>query len=279
MNYFVTVWRKIFIENVLFFPVRPDSKPRKQKRNKIKEIAIKTDLPKPEFSDISDSDAVENQTENLQLQPTSEGVEIGQIQKSFGLQLPYDDHQYSRISFYGSGIAEEHTKIQESVPAHSSQKSDADKPMAKSKKIARKIVTKSAPKCVPKIVSGSLLKQNRNGGESLLKPRLVPSIQPLVYHFKPNNGLRQTSPANYMPSIITHAPSTVQNSDRATTVHSVNVNMIQPVSYSNQSILVNSPVRFSAPVTVLQRSVIHPPVYYVGLCEAPKPHYPTTHFF
>lgn len=264
---------------MLFFPAQPVPKPRKQKRNKIKEIAGKTDPPKPEFSDISDSDAVEKQTENLQLEPTSNGVEIGQIQKPIGLQLPYDDHQYSRISFYGSGFAEEHTKTQENVPAPSSQKSDAEKPMAKSKKIARKMVAKSAPKCLPKIVSGSLHKQNRNGGESLLKPRLMPSLQPLVYHFKPNNGLRQTSPANYMPSIITHAPSTVQTSDRPTAVHSVNVNMIQPVLYSNQSILVNSPVRFSAPVTGLQRSMIHQPVYYVGFCEAPKPHYPTTHFF
>lgn len=284
----------------------------------MKPVATSSTTPcKPKYSNTSDTDTAESPAKsdvslvsNADMNIASKFVPAVEIDKKpIGLQLPYHDHQYSRISFYGSGITEENEKKQENVSVHIGQtlvtntivkstpktttktttrtttKTSTKSTPKSVSKVATKITPKAVKKVTPKIVTGSVSKKNLGGGESLLKPREVPPLQPLLYRFNPTNGLRQTSPANVMPKIVVPSttvplPTTVvrPNNYRSTVIR--NTNMFQPVAYSNQSIFMNSPmqVNFQHPVTVVQRSVIRQPVYYVSLCEPPKSRFPTTHF-
>lgn len=284
----------------------------------MKPVATSSTTPcKPKYSNTSDTDTAESPAKsdvslvsNADMNIASKFVPAVEIDKKpIGLQLPYHDHQYSRISFYGSGITEENEKKQENVSVHIGQtlvtntivkstpktttktttrtttKTSTKSTPKSVPKVATKITPKAVKKVTPKIVTGSVSKKNLGGGESLLKPREVPPLQPLLYRFNPTNGLRQTSPANVMPKIVVPSttvplPTTVvlPNNYRSTVIR--NTNMFQPVAYSNQSIFMNSPmqVNFQHPVTVVQRSVIRQPVYYVSLCEPPKSRFPTTHF-
>lgn len=277
----------------------------------MKPVVSSTTPCKPKYSNTSDTDTAESPAKSdvslvsnadMNIAPTFvPATEVEIDKKPIGLQMPYHDHQYSRISFYGSGNTEENEKKQENVSVHIGQTlvtntivkstpktttKTTTKSTSKSvSKVATKITPKTAKKVTPKIVTGSVSKKNLGGGESLLKPREVPPLQPLLYRFNPTNGLRQTSPANVMPNIVVPStnvslPTNVvrPNNYRSTVIR--NTNMYQPVAYSNQSIFMNSPmqVNFQHPVTVVQRSVIRQPVYYVSLCEPPKSRFPTTHF-
>lgn len=241
-------------------------KPRKLNRNKIKEVDSanqnvgKTEHSKPEYSDISDTET-----------KTDGPVTYDKNQAPVG--LPYSDHEYSRISFYGCGVGEETLNAQEKPPAQNIETSGTNN------------ITKFVPQIVPpKIASIFFAKHNTNANCSLLKPRPmpapqprlaqaqqprpVPALQPIVYHFKPNNGLRQPSPANFVQNANT--TSLLANNWRTDVC---NTSMIRPVSYANQSIFVNSPmpVNFAAPV--IQRPIVRQPVLFV--CETSKQQFPT----
>lgn len=188
---------------------------------------------KPEYSDISDSETTD---------PSSEKAAIPKDQDKPIMQLPYFDHQYSRISFYGSDITDDQSK-------NESNKTITEENISLPNKTEQPIY--------------SVFKGNIRSGGGLLKPKQVQVVRPkpVIYRFKPNNGLRQSTPAYYVPHYITNSSTMVTQPLT-----------VQPYYKPNPNIFASSaiPTQFRSPVTVLQGSVIHHPIYYVSFCE-PKP--------
>lgn len=144
--------------------------------------------------------------------------------------LPYKDHQYSRITFYGSGETEEPETVikDEKVPIQ--PKIQAKRSYGDPMVIKAKTVNKPPPQSFPQVIRPT----------------------PIIYQWKPNNGVPQPALVYFLPSA---APST-----------SSNVGYIAPVSRPVPKIDANPtvPLHFKTPVAIVQGSLMQQqPIYYV----------------
>lgn len=228
-------------------------KPRQQKPKKVKGAAkksvIKTEPSKSQYSDISDSETTANSSINSTESMPADAVVKSEERPTY--QLPYHDHQYSCISFYGNGMGEDSSKADE---------------------------TKSSnPPIEPKANTQTALKTNKHTVKHLLKstssPKSIPNSLPSTfpYRFKQNNGLQQPSPVCFVQHSIS-TTSTVTTVQASTTVYRP---IPRPIPQPHPSVFVTSPIGFGAPVMMLNRpvhqgSVIRQPIYYIRLCEQPQ---------
>lgn len=202
-------------------------------------VDVKTENLKPEYSDISDSETTTSASETAS-KPKQNAISDISVQDHHKpcMQLPYFDHQYSRMSFYGSDMPEDLSKKREE----------------------NKVMPEEAP--VPKNMEQpehSVFNSGVCGGESLPRPKhVVVRPKPIMYRFKPNNGLRQVAPAYYMPHYITTTSTSTAQSAPVRTIYKPHASI-----FANSTI----PTQFRSPVTVLHRPVIHHPIYYVSFCE------------
>ncbi|XP_031626014.1 uncharacterized protein LOC116342506 [Contarinia nasturtii] len=222
---------------------------RKNSKNIVSPDENNTEPCKPQYSDISDSETT--------ITTSSHSTESNdKNDETIYHQLPYDDHQYTRICFYGSSINEDASKVEE--------------------KKAIEIVN-----TVDEVI-GTISKPNDD--EELKQPNRnqVPNLLPtnIAYRFKQNNGLRQIAPTQFTQCFKTVVSSATSS---ATTVHQAPTIIrpiprlaprhIPPLMTRPNPRLFYTPINFSAPVHVLQGSVIHQPVYYVQLYQPPNHQY------
>lgn len=165
------------------------------------------------------------------------------LQTTMSNQLPYPDHQYSRITFYGSGMNTIGTKAQENA--------------VKEEKVPAQPKPKT-PK--PKIVKVQAVNKPRQ------KNRQTARAKPVSYRFKPNNGLQQPTPVYFVPSTETTSTAYTVSSHTPPVVRS----MLKPIPcrpcvYSNGAM----PLQFQSPVTIVPGPVIQQPIYYL-LCNPQK---------
>lgn len=144
-------------------------------------------------------------------------------------QLPYLDHQYSRISFYGSGIIDDAAKMQ-SKSNHCGKEGSNTK-----KQTAQEI--------------GNI------GSNAQQK-----SMPSLLHCGQQSNTLQQTTPANYIQNLSNQTTTTncVQVQPIA-----------RPIPQRNQNLVMTSaiPMNFNAPITFWQRPIIQQPFYYIRFAE------------
>lgn len=270
---------KISISDVVSKKQMPRSRAAKRK------IEIKIEPSEPQYSDISDSE-ITTAAATTTAEPSFNGTdstmpteaETKQKEKPVNCQLPYDDHQYSRISFYGSGITEGEQKMAKDLSNADETKSDKTEEIvttnAQTVSKANKhtinsllqLTPRSAPKPsvpmpMPRVIPFSMQMPS-------VKP--VPNLLPTIPdRFKRNNGMRQPSPVHFMQH-------TMSGTSTITTVQAQNA-IIRPIArqipYPNPNIFVAAPLplNFNAPVTMFQQqgSVMRHPVYYIRFCQPP----------
>lgn len=124
------------------------------------------------------------------------------VKAAMSNQLPYHDHQYSRVTFYGSGMdtigmkAQENAAKEEKVPAQPKTKAPKPKPKPKQK-----------------VAKVQAVKKPRQKSRSRAKP--------ISYRFKPNNGLQQSAPVYFVPATSAtytdtqHTPPVVRSMPQA----------------------------------------------------------------
>lgn len=216
---------------------------------------VKTEMDYPSYMESIES--VINASKNV-MKPKPKPAPA---QTATSNQLPYHDHQYSRITFYGSGMNTSETKAQESVV----KKEEEEKPIQLKLKIPKRLVGKAKSVKTTKKSSQKSEKKPRKKAEKKprQKPHQVVCPMPIVYHFKPNNGLQQPTPAYFVSSI----PSTLSAHTAGQYTPPV-VRTIQkplPSNYAPAPV----PLHFRAPVTFVQGPVIQQPIYYL-LCNPQK---------
>lgn len=166
------------------------------------------------------------------------------VQTTMGNQLPYNDHQYSRITFYGTGMKTIGAKVQENP--------------IKEEKVPAQPRAQKMPK--PLIGKAPTVNKPRQ------KTRQAVRAKPISYRFKPNNGLQQPTPVYFVPSIAaTTSTYTACQQHTPPVVQSVLKPM--PCIYANGTM----PLQFRAPVAFVPAGgpVIQQPIYYL-LCNPPK---------
>lgn len=250
LNYISFVWMFLFIIKYNFcvsFKDRSESKPRIQNKKPSKSISIEQmtekitiEKSKPKYSDISDSESASSTHENNDNSIKST-VCVSQTKnetKSI-THFPHSDHQYSRISFYGSG-----SNDSENLSKHEP-----------SKAIAKEQIT------VPNKTQNPYAAPNRSVciGSGMLQTKQIQVVRPkpVIYRFRPNTDVRQPTPAYFMPHFISNSSTTfTQTSQVVRSIHKPNS--------STQTIM---PTQFRSPTTILHRPEIHHPIYYVSFCE------------
>lgn len=179
-------------------------------------------------------------------------------------QLPYHDHQYSRITFYGSGMNTSETKAQENS-VKKEEEEEVKQPTQLKLKIPKRLIDKAQNVKTTTKPSQKSEKKPRQKSEKKppRKSHQVICPMPIVYHFKPNNGLQQPTPAYFVPSI----PST----SSALTASQYTPPVVRTIHKPLPSNYVHAPVplHFRAPVTFVQGPVIQQPIYYL-LCNPKK---------
>lgn len=194
----------------------------------------------PEYSDISDSETtVNSSTGSVESKPNYANGE------KFGCQLPYLDHQYSRISFYGSG--ENEAPPTPTVIENNEKSSQA--------------AQKGTHKCSKRAVN-SLLKS-----ESEPMPNLVPVN--VTYRLTEPNIIRQTTPAFYIRNLIPNASTASSAPVPIPTI-------IRPIPQRHHSVVVTSsvPMTFNAPLNIWPTPMMQQPLYYIQFCEQKHQHLP-----
>lgn len=196
---------------------------------------VKTEPVKPDYPNYMESieTVINASTKNQEPKPAP-------AQTAVINQLPYDDHQYSRITFYGSGMNTIETKAQENA--------------VKEEKVPAQSKTK-----MPKRMIG----KSRTVNKPRQKPRQAVRAKPISYRFKPNNGLQQTTPVYFVPSITTTTSTYTASQHTPPVVRSLLKPL--PCIYSNAA----APLHFQAPVTFVPGPVIQQPIYYL-LCNPQK---------
>lgn len=129
-------------------------------RKKVVKNIAKPEQEKLDCSDVCDSDATANSS--------TQSIESNSSDTNRGSQLLYHDHQYSRISFYGSGM----TDVNEN-----------DKPKKETKQEIQPIVEPAEDKPEPKPM-----------------PKLIPAN--VTYQLNASNIIQQTKPAFYIQNLI-----------------------------------------------------------------------------
>lgn len=258
--------------------------PKKQKRKpraravKKSDIKIEPSEPsepsEPQYSDISDSETTTAESSFNSTESTMPTVaEVKKEEKPLG--LPYDDHQYSRISFYGSGITEGEQKTVENSTEVDETKPDKGEEIVSTN-------TQTASKANNHTIN-SLLDLTPTPAARTTVPMPMPTVIPMQVssvkpvpnllpsipeRFKRNKGIRQPSPVHFMQHTMPNT-STVTTVQAPTTVIRP---IARPVPQPNPSIFVAAPLPFNAPVTMLQHqgSVNRHPVYYIRFCQPPS---------
>lgn len=171
----------------------------------------------------------------------SKEVMIPKAQTTVNKPLPYHhDHQYSRITFYGSGETNAtETKAQE-------------------------IAIKEEKMPIPPKVSGR--KQLNVNVQTVKKPRKqshqVIRPQPIIYRFEPNNGFQQPMPAYFMPSIASTSLTHTVSQHTPAIIRSIHRPV--PSIYANGTVV---PLNFKTSTKAVQGSVIQQPIYYLRFCN------------
>lgn len=208
---------------------------------KVSPKQIKSEPAKLQVADISDFEINTVANDSPPKTPQNDSPDRSEQSKP-SHQLPYLDHQYSRISFYGSG---------EDVPKEQPDTINDKKEMV------------SLNNTMPKIWNGNV------SSGSILKAKVtpIPVRQPKpVFRFKPNNGLQQPAPAYYISSLIP-APPSIRTPPT----------VIRSIRQVNQSIFATStvPLQFRSPVNVLQGTVMRQPIYCIHFVQpAQQQHQP-----
>lgn len=198
-----------------------------------------TEPCKPQYSDISDSETMDIRNN---MEPS-----IKKEEKMYNA-LPYDDHKYSRICFYGSGVTEDAAKGEEEKAVENGNSNEISVPKEDS---SAKVDLKPKSKPVP-----NLLPKNS-------------------HRFKQNIGLRQIAPAHFQkhttvpssssPSVFLQAPDVIRPTPRQI-MRPIPRQIMQPISQPHLFLTPQIPINFNASVRF-----IHPqPVYYIQYCEPPK---------
>ncbi|XP_055298185.1 uncharacterized protein LOC129566354 [Sitodiplosis mosellana] len=230
---------------------RMPRKPRKQNPKKVNRAAKKSDIKtepcKPQYSDISDSETTTTESSFNSTESMPAVAVVKNEERPVSYQLPYHDHQYSRISFYGSGMVEDSAKVDETKPVKSEETVSTN--------------TQTMPKA------------NKHTIKSLLKKTMpVPNLLPTIPHrFKQNNGLRQPSPVCFMQHTIS-STSTITTVQAPTVIRPI-PRPIPPRPSPSVFVSAPMPISFNAPVAMLhhhhQGPVIRHPVYFIRFCEPP----------
>lgn len=221
--------------------ISPAKKPTEVKIDAVAAVKteIKTEIQEPDYPNYMKSiEAVINAaTEAIKSDSKRESKPQPRIQMKMSNQLPYQDHQYSRITFYGSGDVAE-IKAPETVAVNKTENSP--------------IQTK--------------VKQANGKAKAVKKPpqptHQVIHPKPIIYRFKPNNGLQQPAPVYFVPStenaksnVICNTPPIIRQIQRP-----------MPKIYANGTV----PLHFKTPVTIVQGSSIQPPIYYLQFHNSQK---------
>ena len=204
--------------------IEPEIEPKIEIKTDIKKEMIDTDYP----NYMESIESVINASKEV-MEPQPKPATVSN-------PLPHHDHQYSRINFYGSGESNE---------------------------------TKAAPETIdnePKIPSQpkvSACKQLNVKAQTVQKPRQqshhVIRPKPIIYRFKPNNGLQQPSPAYFVPSTANTSSNMRQH--MPTIIRTIPKPI--PSIYANATM----PLHFKTPVTILQRPMFQQPIYYLQFCS------------
>lgn len=171
---------------------------------------LKMQMPpqsKPESSVITSKNVMESTTQS------TTPNHMNREKSSY--QLPYLDHQYSQITFYGSQMSKEDAADK------------ADNPIVKDEKIN----TPKKVRCVKSVVPKKMPTKTKQPTKKIQVIRPTP----IIYHLQPNNGVQQLQPAYYMPNYI--APTFIQT----------------PFTLQTNS-NISAPMTFQQPITILQTS-------------------------
>lgn len=203
-------------------------------------IEIKTEVHEPNYPNYMESiESVINASKEV-MKPEPKPI-IKQIKVNTNQnQLPFHDHQYSRITFYGSGDLSE-TKSQETVESN-------EKTPAKTEVKARK-----RPVQAKKMPSQTAISKPLQKSHQVIRPK------PMIYRFNPSNGLIQPTPAYFVPSIASTSSTFAQYTP---TVAQSNHGSV-PNIYANATV----PLQFKTPVRIVQGSAIQQPIYYLQFCK------------
>lgn len=253
--FFIESFVRVFVRNKISFSMnnsntdRNESNPKKQIKKSSGSMSIEqkteeisTEKSTPKYSDISDSESTTLLQGNKGKTVESTDL-IPQIQNETRsiTHFKHSDHQYSRISFYGSN--------------------EPPKVIAKEQKT------------IPNKIQCAYPAPNRSVcvGTGMLPAKQIQVVRPkpVIYRFQPNNCVQQPSPAYFVPNFITN-PSTMfaQTSQAVRSIHKPNPSI-------NTHTLI--PTLFRSPTNVSQRPPVHHPIYYVSFCEPQKMQRNTNH--
>lgn len=202
---------------------------------------IKTEVDKPDYPNYMESiESVINASKEVMKPKTKPYTQAAASNK-----FPYHhDHQYSRIIFYGSGETNAtETKAQET--AIKEEKTSIQPKVSARKRSNGKVRT---------------VKKPRQQSHQVVRPWAM--AKPIIYRFKPNNGLQQPTPAYFVPSIES-ASSTTPTVSQCTPAIIRSIHKPIPSIYANATI----PFHFNTPVTFVQGAMIQQPIYYLQLCN------------
>lgn len=207
---------------------------------------VKTEVIEPDYPNYMESIETVINASKKALPPKPAPAQAAAIN-----QLPYHDHQYSRITFYGSGQNDTtETKAQESVKVKEEEKPTQVKTKMpkRSGGTAQTLKTAKKPRNSEKKPRKSSVKKLPRQ-----KPHQVVRPQPIIYRFEP--PMEHPTPAYFMPSISSTPPAhtVIQH-----TPHVVRATHKLPSMYANTTL----PLHLQ-PINFVQGSVIQQPIYYL----------------
>lgn len=207
-------------------------------------IEIKTEVVEPDYPNYMESiETVINASKEVMKLKTEPKP---YTQATVSNQLPLHDHQYSCITFYGSG------------ETNATETKARETPIEEEKKpIQPKVIVRKRLNGNAQIVK--MPRQPRQPRQLQQKSHQVIRPQPIIYRFKPNNGLQQLTPAYFMSNIANTSSTHTVGQHTPAIIRSIHRPM--PSIYTNATV----PLHFKTPVTIVP--AIQQPIYYLRVCN------------